>query len=76
MSINLFSNPTMDDITADALLTLVKKETIKILMTDLFILMLNNKPFEDDVRRLTNNLIRDYLDTDHCRNNLANLIIE
>jgi hypothetical protein len=76
MGVNLFSNPVMDDITGEALFRLVKTDSIKLLMTDLFIIMLENKAFEEDVRRLLNNLIRDYLNTDHCRDNLARVVRE
>jgi len=39
MHTNLFRNPVMDDITANSLLNLVYMDSVKKLMTDLFLLI-------------------------------------
>ena len=48
MHTNLFGNPAMDDITATALVDLVKMDNIKLLMTDLFLLLFTNESFTKD----------------------------
>jgi hypothetical protein len=43
------------------LVQLVQQPKIKSLMTDLFIILLRNKPFQDDALRLVSKLIHDFL---------------
>ena len=67
MHTNLFANEFMDDITANSLVDLVHKDHIKVVITDLFLLMYQNKAFEKDTQRLTRNIINDYLESDLCK---------
>ena len=44
----------------------MEKERIKALMTDLFIVMLKNPAFKEDVDRLMTKILVDYLASDLC----------
>ena len=76
MHTNLFANEFMDDITANSLVNLVHMDNIKVIITDLFLLMYENKAFERDTQRLTKNIINDYLESDLCKKQFAALVTE
>lgn len=45
-------------------------------MTDLFIILLRNKPFKNDTDKLIGKIIHDYLRSKHCQDNFTKIIIE
>ena len=45
-------------------------------MTDLFIILLRNKPFQDDAFKLIDKLIHDFLNSPMCDRLFSNLVIE
>jgi len=45
-------------------------------MTDLFIILLRNKPFQDDAHRLISKLIHDFLGSQQCDRLFTNLILQ
>lgn len=49
---------------------------IEKLMTDIFIILLRNKAFKDDVDRLVGKLIHDYLNSQDCKQKFETLIVE
>jgi hypothetical protein len=51
-------------------------DNIKVIITDLFLLMYENKAFERDTQRLTKNIINDYLESDLCKKQFATLVTE
>lgn len=76
MHTNLFSNPDMDDITAKALVDLVKMDNIKLLMTDLFLLLFTNESFTADAQKLFQDIIRNYLESEDCKQALAKITVD
>lgn len=60
---------------APLLVQLVQQPKIKTLMTDLFIILLRNKPFQDDALRLVSNLIHNFLHSEQCDRLFSNLIL-
>lgn len=49
---------------------------IEKLMTDLFIILLRNTGFKDDVDRLIGKIIHDYLNSQDCKQKFETLIVE
>ena len=59
-------HPDVASKVADKLVHLVNIPRMKKLMTDIFVRMLYDDGFNRNTYGLTVNLIKDYLDTDHC----------
>lgn len=73
---NLFSNPYIDKVTAKALYELTLVPEYQKLIVDLLILMYSQEGFNNDVRRLTSNIIEDYLISEQGENDLASITID
>ena len=73
---DVFGNEALPEKLAPQLVTLVQQPKIKILMTDLFIILLKNKAFVADATKLVDKLIHDYLNSLDCNQKFSNLIIE
>lgn len=58
---DVLGNPDLPDKVAPMLVNLVQMPKIKILMTDLFIVLLKNPAFKVDTDKLIGNIIHDYL---------------
>jgi hypothetical protein len=72
----VFGNPDLPSKVAPLLVQLVQQPKIRTLMTDLFIILLRNKPFQDDALRLVDKLIHDFLNSPLCERLFSNLIVE
>jgi hypothetical protein len=72
----VFGNPDLPSKVAPLLVQLVQQPKIRTLMTDLFIILLRNKPFQDDAFRLVDKLIHDFLNSPLCERLFSNLIVE
>ena len=59
----VLENPRVVDRTAPQLVKLVQIPRIRTLMTDLFIVMLNNKGFKEETTRIFDTIIHDYLNS-------------
>jgi len=76
MHTNLFRNPVMDDITGTSLLDLVHMESVKKLMTDLFLLIYQQEKVEILIQDFLRDTISDYLKTEHCLNNFTTIVVQ
>ena len=70
----LFSNSWLDDLTAKALYDLTQVPEYQELITDLFLLMYKQKSFVTDTQSLTERIVKDYLESDYCLDNLSELV--
>ena len=75
MHTNLFSNTFMDDVTARSLVTLVHMDSIKVLMTNLFLLIYKQKPVVDVIEDFTRDQIADYLASRHCLSAFGDIVV-
>lgn len=66
----------MDDLTAQALYDLLQVPEYQKLMTDLFLLMYEQKSFVDDTQSLTLNIINDYLGSEYCLNSFSDIVVQ
>ena len=72
---NLFSNTWIDNRTAQALWDLTQVPKYQTLITDLFLLMYQQKGFCDDTQHLTLKIVNDYLSSDFATGNLADIAV-
>ena len=71
----LFSNKSMDDITGKALFDLTQMPTIQEVILNVFQLLWDNEPFTKDVQGLTEMIVGDYLNSDHCLAGFSDIVI-
>lgn len=72
----LIVNQAFENVISGSLIGLVQKESIKILIKDGLIKLLNNKDFINDTQKLIDKLIIDYLESKDCYEKLENIIIK
>ncbi|TNV85353.1 hypothetical protein FGO68_gene1078 [Halteria grandinella] len=73
---DVFKNEDLPAKIGPELVKLVQMPRIQKLMTDLFIILLKNKGFKDDVDRLIGKIIHDYLNSQDCKGKFETLIVE
>lgn len=72
----LFSNKWIDDLTGKALFDLTQVPKYQTLITDLFLLMYNQKSFTQDTQSITQRIIVDYLSSQYCLDSFSDLVVQ